>query len=794
MLVLKSLDRARFPEVFDFVGWNSARERAESEHVSKLREEVQLPALKAQDSQSAKDMGAFIQFAKDTRHAKESDGRVSLVILKLGDLSQTSEVTYYSEELEQRLQTHARVEAKAVFEPHQSMCEIEVGIKDQDSWARCRTFVVKLRDPKNASLTQQMSTVYVNVYDKDRFPSNLYVEKTSELYNEQRVDGLLLLCEYIKMAWGDSKVYKATCWRMLMVQARNIRVLVMLVVYQFLVDRVLTDNHQHGGGFLPHIGQKDGHQLLALVVLNSFSLIMVAVEHSAAFLKLSVSVGGPLRRDLQTALLERMLYYTQESLDSLTTGKFIMAMARDSLSLVSSCHNQIIVMSAILGEIFVLHVYFLISPWLFGKDFHPLLFAATMVYPIFLSLILCWRRRSTYEAMLYLNTAQDSFVNEVVNTLQNIRLILGYRQRPFAMQWTRNKIDEYNKARRMSNFKLMHNTYLSHWVTQFVSVAVSVYFGKHVLDGTMSVGVYLVSVSATRKLGRSWTKMYTVLNGVHGVTPQLQNVAGLLNSETDLEALENHDTQGNEHIKKFLVDNSNSVSGKDLDEEPIRMLSPGGDEINLPQGRMIALFGENKGGMLRHISATSPMPKNIQGAVFMPPHLHVVFVTRDPEFSSTGTLFENLIFGVPRSMKDQDSNCMGRVVYICKQLDIHKRIIDDIKAGNYLDKSLSQTQLSLLHLARALVSDPEVLCMQKPTMLLPLPRAQKVFQVLKQFVQHRGLGRSNAMEDLYARRARTCIFTCSKEATDQQADAHIVLKATRDGMLTIHTADQLPKS
>lgn len=794
--VLNKIDHDRWPEIFSLP--EDTNDDISNHIVKPARRKKSPPTLHRQKTSEAL-KGAFIQFAKDSRHAKESDATVSLLILKLGDLSEASEVTYYSEELEKNLQTHEHAQGKAVFAQNQSICEIEVKILDRDAWARCRTFVVKLRDPVNATLTEQMSIVYVNVYDKDRFPSNRYVvastDENQEMEgHEPEIDGLRLLWEYIKMAWGDKKVFRATLWRCLMVQARNIRVIVMLITFQFLVDRVLTEPSvkAQSKGILPHIGEKEGHQFLALVVLNSFSLVLVGIEHFAAYLKLQVSVGGPLRRDLQTALLERMLYYTEDSLTSLTTGKFLMAMARDSLSLVCNCHNKVIVISSIWGEIVVLHVYFIFSPFLFGKGFHPLMLLACMTYPCLLSLILCWRRTSTYEAMRDLNSAQDSFVNVVVSILHRIRLILGYRQRPAAMQWTRERIDAYNAARRKSNIKLMHNTFASHWVTQLVSVAVSVYFGTHVLDKTMSIGVYLVSVSATRKLGRAWTKMYTAMMGVHGVTPQLKNIAGLLNAQTDLEGLEAHDMQGNKYIERFHAHFSDKfVSGKDLDEEPIKILVKGlsgNVECVIPQGQLVAIYGVEKGALLRHISATSPMPRTIQGNVFMPPHLHVVFVSREPEFN-VGTLFENLVFGVPRSRKQTIESEMDRVVFICKELGIHQQVIEDIQQMKVMPTGLSVTQLSLLHLARALISDPEVLCMQKPTMLLPLPKSRKVFLLLKQFVRQRGLGRSQRQEDIYARRARTCIFTCSKAAHETLSFAHTILQAKPDGTLNVMPAE-----
>lgn len=724
-----------------------------------------------------RDGQSYIQFAKDTRHARESDKIVTLVILKLGDLSEASEVNYKSEELDNNVSTHEEVAGTVMFSPDQAIAEIEVEIDDRDTWSRCRSFVVRLSDPKNALLTEQMSDVYVNIYDKDSFPSNTYAEIASLEHN---ADGMILLWEYIKMAWGDKKIYKATIWRCTCVQFRNVHILIALLSQQFLVDRVLAEEaHRTTTGVLPTI-RNAAEKQIALIVLVLVSIVLVMMEHMAERVKLFVSVGGPLRRDLQVAMLERVLYYTAESLATLQHGKFLMALARDSLSLVSDCHNKVIIISKVIGEIVILYVYFILSPKLFGRPFHPHLFLATLMYPIFLAFILIFRSRITFEASLHLNAAQDQFVNEVVSILQRIRLILGYRQRASAMVWIKKMITNYNNARRASNMKLVDNEYYGQWVTTCVSAAVSIFFGTHVLSGAMSIGVYLVSVSATRSLGQAWTKMYVILNEVHGVTPQLHNIADFLNRETDLEELEELDTQGNKRAKEFFSNNTKMVGGKELDSEAMRIVV-GTVECEIPQGHLVGIFGQDKAELLRHISGSSPLPRNVRGHVFMPPHLHSIFVDAEPEFF-IGTLRENLVFGVHKS-KSKDRDDTDRIIFICQTLGVSKKLIYLIKIDEKKQwlADLSVTQLCLLHLARALIADPEVLCIKKPTELLPQTKATKVFEVLNSYVQLRGLGRANDPDSIQRRRARTCIFTCSKEAEEQRAAAHIMLRAAKDG-------------
>mmetsp|Transcript_72411 Transcript_72411/g.223741 ORF Transcript_72411/g.223741 Transcript_72411/m.223741 type:complete len:127 (+) Transcript_72411:52-432(+) len=74
----------------------------------------------------------------------------------------------------------------------------------------------------------------------------------------------------------------------------------------------------------------------------------------------------------------------------------------------------------------------------------------------------------------------------------------------------------------------------------------------------------------------------------------------------------------------------------------------------------------------------------------------------------------------------------------------------------------------VLCLARALIANPQVLCLHKPTHLFDEVRSDEILQVLRRFVEESGLVLDPASAD---RRPRTCIFTSSKllgvEVSDQ---------------------------
>merc|ERR1712070_1163408 len=125
--------------------------------------------------------------------------------------------------------------------------------------------------------------------------------------------------------------------------------------------------------------------------------------------------------------------------------------------------------------------------------------------------------------------------------------------------------------------------------------------------------------------------------------------------------------------------------------------------------------------------------------VMMPPHLHVVHVDCEPRFFN-GSLHENLTFGVPQD--DDALRKPQRISSICKALGLSKSIFDFLDNRDLVlewDRVLPISQRSLLSIARALIADPDVLCIQKPTMYLHDGRSHSIIKVLKTFVRQRGI-------------------------------------------------------
>jgi ABC-type uncharacterized transport system fused permease/ATPase subunit len=173
------------------------------------------------------------------------------------------------------------------------------------------------------------------------------------------------------------------------------------------------------------------------------------------------------------------------------------------------------------------------------------------------------------------------------------------------------------------------------------------------------------------------------------------------------------------------------------------------------QGRLVSITGVAGSGKATFLKllAGSLIPND--GEVEVPPHLSVRHVSLSPTLF-TGTLLENITYGVDAG---SPSGSLDRVLHICKRLGFPARTLEQIQSDEIQNWSavLPATEQRLLHLGRALVSDPEVLIMQMPLQGLAETSAKRVLALMNTFVTERGVGRD--LETLHRRRPRTVVFS-----------------------------------
>lgn len=132
-----------------------------------------------------------------------------------------------------------------------------------------------------------------------------------------------------------------------------------------------------------------------------------------------------------------------------------------------------------------------------------------------------------------------------------------------------------------------------------------------------------------------------------------------------------------------------------------------------------------------------------------------------------GSLLENLLFGVKEGDEDAD---LGRVLAICRMVGLNDEVVgmvehsEEVKDWNLV---LSKTSCHLLNIARALVANPDVLCMDDPLSKLDLNGHKKIINVLREFVKSRGI--LNCYPESMSR-SRTVLYTACRCADAKAVD------------------------
>jgi len=205
--------------------------------------------------------------------------------------------------------------------------------------------------------------------------------------------------------------------------------------------------------------------------------------------------------------------------------------------------------------------------------------------------------------------------------------------------------------------------------------------------------------------------------------------------------------------------------------------------MSFNQGTFIALVGAPGDGKstLMKILGSQIIPD--AGDLLIPPHLRALHISPQPTFFND-TLMNNLTYGCGK--EDKEDGSIERVTAVCKMLLVSEKVL------KYLDPTdtdmfnvkadwgdiLSQTQRTLVSLARAFIANPEILVIHKPTVVLDDATTENTFKCLRTFVTEKGLLMDR--RTVASRRPRTCIITTARPKGVKAADH--VFRVTSTGV------------
>lgn len=790
------------------------------------------------ESEQEPEPECILQFSTAVYYAKEGDdAEMSVDVMRLGNSDGECKCKFTTEDGDGKAgQRYEAVSGELTFAPGEVIKQILIPIIDSRAWSAALEFKIVLSDVEGAILGRYLWLCRVKVIDPDCFPTNKY----EDFIRNNDWGGMPLwglLREYFKFNYVSVPlITRRSKWQLATDQLSNMYFILRLYIGKVLVDKVLNPNGTCDPGtkvfgiFPCPDGPDDqiDKKLPVLLTLCFFMVVPLVPVHYAEYREVFFKLGGTSRKTIQGNLVRKFLNYDESARTQLAPSDLIMAVTRDTQFVVHDGFMQLYPLAQNAGKLFLVIVLQLIL----GAH---LAIVPVLIYPCVLVSLICYRDNLIAHLQHEQDDAQNELVGYVTQIMTGYRLIGDYLKRPDAVEETEKRIGKFNGKMINSDAANLNNRYAALWLANLVTGIWYIIGGRFVIEGSSDLGTFLMNLQVFQDVGIAWTVIFGNLVKMQNALPYLQKVVRYMNLPADLEkrmtlnrrrrALgEDARNKAREVMNKVRAEKGGSVSKFAADYVPIQLrgleysfeplkanplvkmntkqklaaeLAAEAEKTEKPkdgnlrnitleitQGQLVALVGKpgnGKSTLMRLIGAQL-IPD--AGDLLIPPHLRVLHISKQPVFFND-TLFNNLTYGVSKSDKtDGDAN---RVRNVCKVLMVSERIfkyLDPERKDEFSTKAewsevLSQTQSQLLSLARAFITNPEILVIHKPTVVFDDATTDNTFKCLRQFVENKGL--CLPKKSYRARRPRTCLITTARPKGVALADK--VFTVTPEGVI-----------
>jgi len=584
-------------------------------------------------------------------------------------------------------------------------------------------------------------------------------------------------------------------------QLRNVFFIMKLLATTYMVDSVLLKSENDKQS-----------RFLQLLLLTAFTLLPQAVLHYLDLARCGWRVSGRTRLRVMAGLMNSFLYMRDDARMSVSSGDLVDAMTFDTDEVIKNGYMTLLSIVQLLGKIVVCLLFQLVAPLLSGSVAPSQLgirLSRLVLFPLCTILLLLARTQRTQRMLSANREASTVFIAGVHGIVDNFRLFADFDGRNWAMDRHTENIGRYGASSKALGETLLNNQFLMKWLTSLVVASFVLMSGIDVIRGEMKCGMFLACLSVNKQVGALWSLIYSDCIKCVVSSHSLERIVSMINKPVDakrrMELTAHMHEVGHRITGAQLAQYSGAEREACLDTLPIqvdnvnvalRSRAKGSGSIRttelffnglqLHQGTLISFVGrhgEGKSTLLRIIGGALQPDPGDDSIFFVPLHLRVLHVPHDVMFVH-GTLYNNLTLGVQPGTRDGGVKRVRRIAErcglppdLCKSIDT----ADDSPVLSW-SECLSGTEKHLLVLARALVANPEVLCLHKPTLHLNDSSAEVILDLLREFVDNRGVCLDE--RTMHLRRPRTCILTSARPKTAQRCDEVFEIRGG-----TLHAAE-----
>lgn len=736
----------------------------------------------------------IVQFSSPVFYAVEGvDSRMLLDVLRIGNQEGTSEVSYETRD-ESALQgrSYVATSGRLVFAPGVTLLQIEIPIIDNSLWDTTTEFtcILKHDDAKGATIGHSLSSALVKIIDNNYFPTDEFANliTDNEILDHHKWP---LLFGYFKLVTRIPSVFQGTIKFILVDFVHNLWGLFHLFMNVYILDFVVDTSRPVDDQLLFQ------DRIWSLATCAFITIVAVALFHFLDYRRTSFPVISPARNYIQSALLRKFLNYTTTVRECISPWHVLRSIEHDSDNLATFGYLNMLKVFNLLGKMLCTVTFKLLAPFVVGGHYDLKAISLLLSMPFLLTLCTMIREGTTNKWFHNRNDCHSALSSQVALTMSNYHLVLDYSLGSHFERKFLEKQKLYAQALRNANEVLMNNMYFCRWCQSLVIGIWIMYGGKQVIDGSLTVGLFVANLKLFGVLSKAFMDLYAVTIDMMNAFPALEAVTILMNYPTDVRRrhdLKRAQRAQTRETRDRCANRMQAMEGCNMDAVPIdtmpivlNFLSPfkvGSKsvmnflgKVEVEQGQLVGVVGPTGCGKatLLHLIAGSVLPaEGEEVPVFVPAHLRVANVAEEALFFD-GTLFENLIFGMPEMHPDAS---LERVKAICRTL-MRNHVITD-----YLDEDqelawqdvLSGVQRKLVMLARALIHNFEVMCIHQPLAGFANKDSRAVIKVLHEHIDSRGLVISS---DPAKRRPRTVFISAATQESVESSDSVLLIDPER---------------
>eukprot|EP00929_Paragymnodinium_shiwhaense_P080068 TRINITY_DN41736_c0_g5_i1.p1 TRINITY_DN41736_c0_g5~~TRINITY_DN41736_c0_g5_i1.p1 ORF type:complete len:839 (-),score=137.69 TRINITY_DN41736_c0_g5_i1:136-2544(-) len=753
-----------------------------------------------------------VQFATDVHLASETacdGGTLPIRVIRLGQTDAECSVRWHVEDGPFAGKKYHLAGGTLDFKPGQKSQTVHVSIIPDDHFDTMVEFSLTLDHPKGCVLGDYLAKTRVKIVDDDCFPSNKFreqLDKDPTCVSWRDNQDWSMFSEYFKFNyrqnWGSKKKLMAD-------QLDNFIFVVWLYVNKQLVNylasayaKVVEARDAMESGDMAEYNRLSGEDSgFGTLIFMAFVLFLpYGLMHYIDYRSNFWGIGGGSRKLLQENLLRKYMVADECTRCSATKAEVLKCMTLDAPALVSDGYIQALNGIGGLGRFALLFAFqlYLCSMAQYEKPDSAWVMWIAMLPPLFVPIVMLMflrKRNPKMKAGLFREEEKQTlFLNELTDNLSNFRSVADYLKRPLIIDKVSEEIVAANAAVVFNAAVKTNNMAVLEWLSKLIEVLWVLFGGWQVTRGNVDIGTFLATLSIFKANFAQLGKMYGQFLVVQSSFSKMWNVVKYMNFPTDLQQRMHVDTarhqrtdallEGDEDVPfdKMQIHLKNvSFNYPQLGNLPVQPAVQGLN-LSFDQGHLIAVLGSCHSGRSTLMRLLGGVLLPTSGDVFIPSHLRVLHVDEEVQVFDESIAF-NAFFGMLngrdiRKPKDLPMDVLERGWKVCEMLRFPPAMMAkarDLEADeDGYHATLCTSDRKRLHVARALIYNPEIMITNMPTRGFDKATSETLLNCLREVVDKGGLALERSSSDARTR-PRTCIFTTSHEHEALQADSVLTM-------------------